>query len=55
MEGHIRRRGDNLFDESQEFFAGLGVVSEEAQHGAGDGLALHLLHSTHHHAHVAGG
>lgn len=40
-------------DELQELLTRLGVLSEDTEHGAGDGLAGHLLHPSHHHAHVA--
>ena len=41
--------------EGEELFPGLGVFSAQAQHGAGHGAAVNLLHATHHHAHVPAG
>lgn len=42
-----------LEDQLEELLARLGVFTEHAQHGAGDGLAGGLLDSAHGHAHVA--
>jgi hypothetical protein len=39
-------------DEVEEFFACFRVVAENTEHGAGHCLAVDLLHSSHHHAHV---
>ena len=41
--------------EGEELFPGLGVFPAQAQHGAGHGAAVNLLHATHHHAHVPAG
>lgn len=36
----------------EELLARLGVIPEHSQHGGGDRLAVDLLHTSHHHAHV---
>lgn len=48
------RRPSLGMDEVKELLPRLGVVAEDTQHGAGDGLAVDLLDSAHHHAHVPG-
>ena len=35
------------FDEGEELCPGLGVVPEDAHHGAGDGASVDLLHAAH--------
>ena len=39
-------------DEREELLASFRVVTEHAEHGAGDGAARQLLYAAHHHAHV---
>ena len=39
-------------DEREELGPRLGVVPEDAHHGAGDGAGVDLLHAAHDHAHV---
>lgn len=38
--------------ESQEFCSSPGVIFEDSQHRACQGLVLHLVYATHGHAHV---
>ena len=40
-------------NEREELLASFRIVTEHAEHGAGDGAARQLLYATHHHAHVA--
>jgi len=46
------RKWSSAPDQRQELVAGLGVLPEDPQHGAGDGLTVYLLHAAHQHAHV---
>lgn len=41
-------------DQGQELVSCLGVLAENAQHGAGHSLAVHLLDASHNHTHVTG-
>lgn len=41
-------------DQGQELVSSLGVLTENAQHGAGHSLAVHLLDASHNHTHVTG-
>lgn len=44
--------GSLVVAERQELFARLRIIPEDAQHGRGDRLAVDLLDTAHHHAHV---
>lgn len=53
-QSRVHPEGDAVSapDERQEFFTGLWILPEYAQHCAGYCFTVHFLNPTHHHAHV---